>query len=69
MVSSFYIIWNKGGQSVQDNIGPGDSTERVLAKYALVRGELISLIRKDDAQNSMPPILILPFRLLSHMPG
>jgi Cellulase (glycosyl hydrolase family 5) len=29
-----YIIWNKGSQSVQDDIGPGDPTERVLAKYA-----------------------------------
>ncbi len=29
-----YIIWNKGSQSVQDDIGPGDPTESVLAKYA-----------------------------------
>jgi mannan endo-1,4-beta-mannosidase len=31
---SGYIIWNKGSQSVQDDIGPGDPTESVLAKYA-----------------------------------
>jgi hypothetical protein len=30
-----YFIWNKGSQSVQDNIGPGDPTESVLTKYAL----------------------------------
>jgi hypothetical protein len=29
-----YIIWNKGAESVQDNIGPGDPTESILAKYA-----------------------------------
>ena len=29
-----YIIWNKGNQSVQNDIGPGDPTESVLAKYA-----------------------------------
>jgi WD40 repeat protein len=29
-----YILWNKGSQSVQDDIGPGDPTESVLAKYA-----------------------------------
>jgi cellulase (glycosyl hydrolase family 5) len=29
-----YIIWNKGSQSVQNDIGPGDPTESVLAKYA-----------------------------------
>ncbi len=29
-----YIIWNKGNQSIQNNIGPGDPTESVLAKYA-----------------------------------
>jgi Cellulase (glycosyl hydrolase family 5) len=29
-----YILWNKGSQSVQGDIGPGDPTERVLAKYA-----------------------------------
>lgn len=32
---SGYIIWNKGSQSVQDDVGPGDLTESVLAKYAL----------------------------------
>lgn len=32
-----YIIWNKGSASVQDDIGPGDPTESVLAKYALTR--------------------------------
>ncbi len=30
-----YMIWNKGSQSEQDDIGPGDPTERILAKYAL----------------------------------
>jgi mannan endo-1,4-beta-mannosidase len=30
-----YIIWNKGSQSVQNDIGPSDPTERVLAKYTL----------------------------------
>jgi hypothetical protein len=30
-----YLIWNKGSESAQDNIGPGDPTESVLAKYAL----------------------------------
>ncbi len=29
-----YIIWNKGSESVQGDIGPGDPTESVLAKYA-----------------------------------
>ncbi len=29
-----YIIWNKGSQSDQDDIGPSDPTERILAKYA-----------------------------------
>jgi Tol biopolymer transport system component len=29
-----YIIWNRGSESVQDDIGPGDPTESVLAKYA-----------------------------------
>src|SRR3989442_7164745 len=29
-----YIIWNKGIESVQYDIGPGDPTESVLAKYA-----------------------------------
>src|SRR5207247_9791505 len=29
-----YIIWSKGSQSVQYDIGPGDPTESVLAKYA-----------------------------------
>ena len=33
-----YILWNKGSESVQDDIGPGDPTERVLAKYALSAG-------------------------------
>lgn len=33
---SGYIIWNKGSQSVQDDIGPGDPTESVLAKYTLM---------------------------------
>ncbi len=37
-----YIIWNKGSESVQDNIGPGDPTESVLAKYALVSAESCS---------------------------
>jgi hypothetical protein len=30
-----YIIWKKGSESVQYDIGPGDPTESVLAKYAL----------------------------------
>lgn len=30
-----YIIWNKGSESVQYDIGPGDPMESVLAKYAL----------------------------------
>jgi len=30
-----YIIWSKGSQSVQYDIGPGDPTESVLTKYAL----------------------------------
>ncbi len=34
-----YIIWNKGSESVQDDIGPGDPTESVLAKYALRLGK------------------------------
>ena len=34
-----YIIWNKGSESVQDDIGPGDPTEGVLAKYALRLGK------------------------------
>jgi len=34
-----YIIWNKGSQSVQSDIGPGDPTEGVLAKYALRLGK------------------------------
>lgn len=29
-----YILWNKGDKSVQDDIGPGDPTESVLATYA-----------------------------------
>src|SRR5258708_5400588 len=29
-----YIIWDKGSESVQVDIGPGDPTESVLAKYA-----------------------------------
>ncbi len=29
-----YMIWNKDSQSVQDDIGPDDPTESVLAKYA-----------------------------------
>ncbi len=29
-----YMIWNKGSQSDQDDIGPGDPTERIVAKYA-----------------------------------
>lgn len=28
-----YIIWNKGSQSVQDDIGPDDPTESVLSTY------------------------------------
>jgi hypothetical protein len=32
---SGYIIWNKGSQSVQYDVGPGDPTDRTLAKYAL----------------------------------
>src|SRR5260370_37118123 len=28
-----YVLWNKGEQSIQDDIGLGDPTERVLAKY------------------------------------
>ncbi len=28
-----YIIWNKESKSIQDNIGPGDPMESVLAKY------------------------------------
>jgi len=34
-----YIIWTKGSQSVQYDIGPGDPTESILAKYALVSAE------------------------------
>ncbi len=34
-----YIIWNRGSESIQDDIGPGDPTESVLAKYALVSAE------------------------------
>ncbi len=30
-----YIIWNKDDKSIQANIGPGDPTESVLAKYAV----------------------------------
>jgi len=29
-----YIIWNKGSQSVEDDVGPNDPTQSVLAKYA-----------------------------------
>jgi mannan endo-1,4-beta-mannosidase len=28
-----YILWNKGDKSVQSDIGPGDPTEAILAKY------------------------------------
>jgi hypothetical protein len=28
-----YILWNKGDKSVQGDIGPGDPTESVMAKY------------------------------------
>jgi len=29
-----YILWNKGKSSVQDDIGPGDPTESIVAQYA-----------------------------------
>jgi mannan endo-1,4-beta-mannosidase len=32
---SGYLIWNRGSQSIQYDVGPGDPTERTLAKYAL----------------------------------
>jgi hypothetical protein len=28
-----YIIWNKGGESNQSDVGPGDPTESIVAKY------------------------------------
>jgi mannan endo-1,4-beta-mannosidase len=31
---SGYIIWTKGSRSVQNDVGPGDPTENVLAQYA-----------------------------------
>jgi mannan endo-1,4-beta-mannosidase len=31
---SGYIIWSKGSRSVQDDVGAGDPTEKVLAQYA-----------------------------------
>ncbi len=43
-----YIIWNKGSESVQDNIGPGDPTESVLAKYALRLGKFFPYPRYSD---------------------
>ena len=36
-----YIIWTIGSQSVQDDIGPGDPMESVLAKYALYPKDLV----------------------------
>jgi hypothetical protein len=38
-----YIIWNKGQESVQNDIGPGDPTESILAKYVFSQRKPICL--------------------------
>jgi hypothetical protein len=40
-----YILWNKGDESIQDDIGPGDPTESVLTKYAFM-----SIVRSQIPQ-------------------
>jgi hypothetical protein len=45
-----YIIWNKGSQSVQNDIGPSDPTERVLAKYTLSWQRIIMAVLEISKQ-------------------